>query len=140
MTSPIQLELFAPPALSATTLQQEWFSRMIPDREGASAFIIMIRGEGDPQPPKKAARHSDRDKAPHLTLRKQSVSQWRERICAVLSDGVARTFNAMCVTIAGLTADICGGEIPEDALWSLVQDGAVEFTTVAPILFRSAAK
>jgi hypothetical protein len=55
----------------------------------------------------------------------------------VLSDGAPRTFNALCVVIGGLTADICGGETPERALWSLVQERAVEFTTVAPIFFRS---
>ena len=129
-----QLELFSAPARPARV--DEWFSRVLPDRAGVSAYVIMIRDADDPAPPPKAALHCDRDKAPHLTLRTQSVETWRDAFRLLVNDGAARTFNAMCVTIAGLTADICAGEVPEAALWSLVEEGSVAFTMAAPILFR----
>ena len=141
MTSAIQLELFSTTKTTrAERLDDEWSSGVLPDRDGINAFVIMIRGKDDPPPPKKAERHSDRDKTPHLTLRKQSVEWWREQLRALLGDGAPRTFNALCVTVAGLTADICGGETPEDALWSLAHERVVEFTSAAPILFRMAAR
>ena len=127
-----QLELFSAPARPARI--DEWFSGVLPDRDGMSAYVIMIRDAHDPAPPPKAALHSDRDKAPHLTLRTQSVCSAAFRL--LVNDGAARTFNAMCVTIAGLTADICAGEVPEAALWSLVEEGAVAFSMAAPVLFR----
>ena len=129
-----QLELFKAPGPVARI--DEWFSRVLPDRTGINAYIIMHRDAGDPAPPPKAALHSDRDKAPHRTLRTQSVASWRDAFRALTADGHARTFNAMCVTIAGLTADICAGEVPEAALWSLVEEGVIAFTAQAPILFR----
>ena len=134
----MQLDLFSKSdVMLPEARDQEWFSGVLPDHEGSNAFVIMIRDKNDPQPPKKAERHADRDKAPHFTLRKQSIEKWRDQISALLSYGRPRTFNALCVVIAGLTADICGGETPERAIWSLVQQRAVEFTTVAPILFRA---
>lgn len=113
-----QLELFttAPAEISA-----DWTTGALPDRRGVNAYIIVIRSPDDP---KRTPRRRDGDKAPHLTLLKQSMHRWRDAISALLEDGKARTFNAICVELSGLTADICLDEAPEHALWSLEKNGA----------------
>ena len=96
-----QLELFAP---SLRPIEAEWLTGMLPDRSGTSAYVILIRSPNDP---KRAPRQRGSDKAPHLTLRRQSMPKWRDAIAALLDDGRAMTFNAICVQLCGLTADIC---------------------------------
>jgi len=96
--------------------------------------VIAVRAPADPQ---RAPRQRGADKAPHLSLRRQGITEWRASISDLLADGKARTFNAICVILSGLTADICLDEVPEHALWSLVEQSRVEFTLHAPILFRT---
>jgi hypothetical protein len=115
-----------------------WHTGIVPKRWGAAAYVIMIRASEDPKPPKKAAKHEDRDKTPHRTLQADDPNRWRADLLRVLSDGRRRTFNSLCVLIGGVTADIAGGELPEDMLWQLVEEGHVEFTDHAPIFFRLA--
>ena len=43
-------------------------------------------------------------RAPRLTLRRQSMPKWRDAIAALLDDGRAMTFNAICRELCGLTA------------------------------------
>lgn len=130
-----QLELFPAPA-PVLPPAADWWTGAVPDLSGSACYIIMIRAPGDPECPPKPKNHAERDKAPHLTLRKQEMADWKRAIAQLLGDGAARTFNSVCVTLCGLTADICGGEVPEEALWSLVEGGTVEHTAEAPILFR----
>ncbi|MCC6810530.1 MAG: hypothetical protein IT381_24080 [Deltaproteobacteria bacterium] len=125
-----QLELFASAPVEVTA---DWLTGVLPDRSGMGAYIILIRSPDDPE---RAPRQKGSDKAPHLTLRKQSIAKWRDAIAALLEDGRAVTFNAICLELAGLTADICLDEVPEHALWSLVEQGRVTYSTEAPILFR----
>ena len=134
MTS-VQLDLFP-----EAPRRCEWLTRVLPDRSGMSAYVIMIRGKADPERPPQPRQHSQRDKTPHLTLRKQTRHAWRDSFVMLLGDGEPRTFNALCVLLSGLTADICAGLVPEDALWSLVEEGAVEFTMEAPVLFRRTSR
>ncbi|MCC6807066.1 MAG: hypothetical protein IT381_06560 [Deltaproteobacteria bacterium] len=116
-------------------VDSEWQTGALPDRTGASAYVVLIRAPDDPQ---RAPRERGSDKAPHLTLRKQSLATWRDRIAALLDDGKERTFNAICVELCGLTADICFDEKPEHALWSLVGASRVAYSVTAPIKFRIA--
>lgn len=136
----MQLELFPRRATVAPAHPDDaWVTGVLPDRTGMRAYVIVIRDANDPSPPPKAALHKDRDKTPHLTLRKQTIEWWRDQIAATLADGVARTFNALCVIVGGVTADICLGELPEHALWSLVAESRVAYSMMAPIKFRSNA-
>lgn len=125
-----QLDLFA---TKPVEILADWITGALPDRSGMSAYVVLIRSPDDP---KRAPRQKGSDKAPHLTLRKQPVTKWRDAIAALLDDGRARTFNAICLELSGLTADICFDEVPEHALWSLVSDSRLTYSTTAPILFR----
>jgi hypothetical protein len=75
------------------------------------------------------------DRAPHLTLAKTRAADWRVAILRHLSDGKARTLNRIGVELLDKTADILFGSPVDEALWSLVADGLVEHTLVAPIRF-----
>jgi hypothetical protein len=109
------------------------------DRSGAAAYVHLIRALDDPERPSRPARELRRDVSPHLTLRRTTtVEQWRTRLVELLGDGVPRTFNRIGIELCGLTADILFSTPADPALWSLVDDGAIEMTLEAPILFRRA--
>lgn len=119
----------------------EWHSEPV-DRSGTGAFVHLIRSDDDAKrsPCPKGGR---KDRAPHETMRRKgpaAITEWREAIRAKLADGVPRTFNALCVEIGDITADVAYCEAPDLALWELVCDGALQHTIKAPILFRLTPK
>jgi hypothetical protein len=120
---PLQLEMFP-----------EWVTGQRPDTSGAYAYVIMIMASEDP---KRSPRKKGSDKTPHQTLRKDDPESWRAGFMRILGDGKPRTFNALCIMLADLNASICGGEMPEEVLWQLVEAGAVEYTMHAPVMFRA---
>lgn len=114
---------------------RDWFTGTA-DRSGLSAFTHLIRAKGDPEE-RKARGGAKSDKTPHKTLERTPVETWRKQLLDLLVDGEPRTFNRICVEVVdGHTADVCFQENPNRALWQLVDEGLVEHTTDAPILFR----
>lgn len=101
-----------------------------------SQYTIMIRGENDPK--RRQRGREAGDVTPHRTLAKGNVEDFERAIVALLSDGRERTFNAISVDLLDKPADVTGGTKFEDAVWNCVLRGEIEFTTVAPILFRAA--
>jgi len=129
-----QFSLFNQPKRPTTF---EWTHDPV-DQEGLAAFTHLIRAPDDPD--RSPRPHGGRaDKTPHQTLRRggrETFMAWRSEIVATLGDGTPRTFHRLCVEIADLGADIGFQETPDFALWSLVDQGILEHTLEAPILFR----
>jgi hypothetical protein len=118
---------------------ERWVTRWRPDyaEHPMSQYTIMIRGESDPE--RRERGREAGDVAPHRTLEKGKVEDFERAIVELLSDGRERTFNAISVEMLDKPADITAGSKVEEALWNCVLRGEVEFTTVAPILFRARA-
>lgn len=119
------------------TADRTWCDETV-DRSGTMSFVHLIRGPDDPErtPRPKGGR---KDRAPHLTMRRKgpaAIDEWTKAIRAKLADGTPRTFNALCVEIGDVTADVVFGEAPDIALWALVCEGELEHTIDAPVLFR----
>jgi hypothetical protein len=107
------------------------------DRSGAAQYTHLIRGAVDPErSPRPVGGREDR--SPHLTLSTIEVTVCREQILTLLSDGCARTFNAIGVELLDHTADTLLGSPYDVALWQLVDEDQLEHTLEAPILFRVA--
>lgn len=109
------------------------------DRSGLARFTHIARAAGDPDrtdirllPPELR----DRTAAWRRGLAKRDPAEFRAPILALLSDGAARTFNAVGVLLLDKTADNLLDLPPDVALWTLVADGLVEHTEHGPILFR----
>lgn len=117
----------------------EWVTGLAVDRSGVAAFVHLVRAPDDP-PEAPRGSGSERRKlwgvAPHVAIEKRSRDDWRQEIVKLMVDGKARTFNAICVTLTGLTADVCFGLPPDGALWMLVEEQLLEHTLTAPVLFR----
>jgi hypothetical protein len=107
------------------------------DRSGAAQYTHLIRGANDPErSPRPVGGREDR--APHLTLATVEISVCRDQILTLLSDGSARTFNAIGVELLDHTADTLFGSPYDTALWQLVDEDQLEHTLEAAILFRVA--
>ena len=105
------------------------------DRSDIAGYLHLIRGEGDPErSPRPVGGRIDR--APHRTLADVSVEKCCEDIIGLLADGRPRTFNAIGVELLDHTADTLLGSPYDEALWQLVERGAIEHTLDVPILFR----
>ena len=117
---------------------ERWHTRVRPryDLDPMQQFTIMIRGENDPERRKRGREAGD--VTPHRTLARGKVEDFERAIVELLSDGRERTFNAISIELLDKPADVTGGTKVEDALWNCALRGEVEFTTVAPILFRRA--
>jgi hypothetical protein len=106
------------------------------DRSGAAQYTHLIRAAGDPErSPRPFGGREDR--SPHLTLATVEVTICREQILSLLSDGRARTFNAIGVELLDHTADTLLGSPYDVALWQLVDEDQLEHTLDAPVLFRA---
>lgn len=116
---------------------KEWITGKMPWRGQMYAYLIMVRAPEDEEPARKG------DPQWWRAWKKQNdMGTLRERILSTLmqASSVGITFNHICVAIAGTTADVLGGTAMEDALWSLVVTGDVEFFNQTPIRFRVTAK
>lgn len=99
---------------------------------GAMAYTHLIRSPSDPL---RSPRHFT--KATRLRW-KDPISRWSDAILGLLANQEPRTFNAIVVELADVTADMAFLEAPDHALWGLVSTGKVEHTPQAPVLFRLA--
>ncbi len=115
---------------------REWVTRALPDRSGAFAFTALIRAPDDPERSPRGAHGRDRMALWRRHLKKDSSETWFFRIGDLLLDGVPRTMNRIGVELLDKTADILLQTPFEDGLWQLVEEGHVEFTMDAPVLFR----
>lgn len=116
-----------------------WITEKLPDRSGLAAFTILIRAKDDPErSDPRALPEALRDRTARWRGRIKSlpIDACKEAIAALLADGTPRTFNRIGVELWDKTADLLLDLPPELALWELVAEGRVEFTTKAPILFR----
>jgi hypothetical protein len=106
------------------------------DRTGVARYLHLIRDPDDPErSPRPVGGRPDR--APHRTLSARPVATCCEDILRLLSDGRARTFNAIGVELLDLTADTLFGSPYNKALWELVERQELEHTLDIPILFRA---
>ena len=105
------------------------------DRSGITAYLHLIRSAQDPErSPRPEGGRLDR--APHRTLTRTAVDHWAARICERMADGVARTFNRIGVELLDQSSDMLLDSPVDQALWQLVDQGTLEHTMEAPILFR----
>lgn len=117
---------------------REWWQRL-PDRSGAYDYVVLIRAPDDPERaprPKGRGRVATQDVAPHLTIRRTPASTWASKIAAHMNDGTPRTFNRIAMELTGKTADVVATTTFHDAIWLLVEQGVLEYTPDAPVLFR----
>jgi hypothetical protein len=122
-----------PPAAPAAP--REFVLGVAVDHSDIAGYLHLIRGQGDPErSPRPVGGRLDR--APHRTLADVSVEKCSEEIIGLLTDGRARTFNAIGVELLDHTADTLLGSPYDQALWHLVGREAVEHTLDVPILFR----
>lgn len=122
--------------MSEPTNTREWFTRVRPSyaHDPMLQFTIMIRGENDPE--RRQRGREAGDVTPHHTIAKASTKTFEHAIASLMSDGHERTFNAISIEVLDKPADVTGGSRFEDAIWNCVLRGDLEFTAVAPILFR----
>lgn len=117
--------------------RREWVTGAAVDRSGAAQYIVLIRAPGDPDETRARGGGAGRTAFWRGQMRPEHEPHWKALIWNLLRDGRPRTFNRLCVEIAGVTADVAAGKAPEQALWALVEDRYVEHTLRAPILFRA---
>jgi hypothetical protein len=124
----------------AADAAEEWTSEPV-DRDGPAAFVHLIRGPSDPAEMPRGVTSERRERwgvAPHRKLDGTRVGHWTGPLLKLIREQPELTFNALCVTLTGLTADVAFGTPLDDALWALVERGLVEHTRVAPIRWRAA--
>jgi hypothetical protein len=93
----------------------------VPDRSGLAQYTHLIRHETDPEETLARGSAEDGRDSTHWAKIDKSPEAWATKILELLSDGKARTFNRICVTLTGTTADVWAGKPPDDGLWLLVE-------------------
>lgn len=116
------------------TLQTTWHTGAIPDRTGALAYVEIIRHPDDPERTPREERSKDATRWRRELRAHPSV--WGGRLLEHLMDGRPRTLNRIAVELVDFTADVVVGTPLAEALWALVEAGAVEHTPQAPVFFR----
>ena len=127
------------------TAKTKWFTGKF-DRSCSANYIHLIRSPDDPERLSREERHRriglrhgrDVTATAWKKLDDCSIAKWKERILAGLRDGKPRTWNRLILEITNFhyTADVVFGKRPDKALWALVEEGKVELTAEAPVLFR----
>lgn len=111
-----------------------WLTGAIPDRSGALAYVEIFRHPDDPERTPRELR--SRDVTRWRRELRAHASVWGPRLLQHLGDGAARTLNRLAVEVVDFTADVVLGTPLAEALWALVEAGAVEYTPQAPVFFR----
>lgn len=99
-----------------------------------SRYTEIIRHSKDPERTPRGARPTDVSRWRREL--KGHPSKWGPKLLEHMRDGVPRTLNRLALELVDFTADIVLGTALNEALWALVEVGAVEFTPQAPIFFR----
>jgi hypothetical protein len=118
-------------------LRAEWFTgnALAEERGGAGLYVEMIRHPMDPERSPRGTHGADGPLRWKRDL-KAHPSVWGARISNLLKDGKPRTLNGLSVELVDFGADITAGSPLGEALWALVEAGAVEHTGAAPLRFR----
>lgn len=104
--------------------------------KGIAYFTAMIRCPNDPERSPRP-KGGQKDRSPHLTLKKLSWVDMRQFVYNGLAKHGASTINRLAVLELNLTADVLMGSGHfDEALWGLVEAGWIEHTNKAPIKFR----
>jgi hypothetical protein len=114
---------------------REWHSVELPDRSAQYAYLVVVRGDGDPERSPRPAGGRD-DRAPHRTLGKTCPEDWFAVILATLEEIGESTMHRLSVHILDKDSSIVFKSPFEEALWALVGRGELEMTWEAPVLFR----
>lgn len=114
----------------------EWETRAIPDRSGDYAFVEMVRADDDPERLPREQAGEDNALRWKRTFKKSKPADWGPRVLELLADGTPRTMHRIGVELVDLDGSIVAGSPLGEAVWALVEAGALEFTMVAPIFFR----
>lgn len=124
----------APPPRDLAALT--WVTGLAAERGGMAVFTHLIRAPGDPErQPREATR--DGRALWRRKLTKMPSAAFRRPLLSLLASGPPRTFNALGVELLDKTSDVLFQLPPDVALWWLVEQGFVEHTMEAPILFRA---
>lgn len=96
----------------------------LPDRSGLARYTHLIRGPEDLD--ETMPRHKGRRDPIHWKKISQDTSHWKSKILEFFDahEGPA-TWNTIAVTITGTTADIWMDDVPDRALWELVEEFAL---------------
>lgn len=120
----------------------EWFSgHWWGKTHPMDGFTHIARSPLDPERESREERRKKFGKSAASEWKKLTggcVDAWRRLISRILADGEPRTFNAIMLEASEgtHTADVAHAKDPDKALWSLVEEGAVEHTSEVPIFFR----
>lgn len=110
-----------------------WWQHL-PNRNGLASYVHLIRSPLDPKRSPRRARRGQETR--WRDLGRIAPEEWADRICALLADGRLRTFNAIAVELADVTANVVAGKSMDRGLWMAVEDGRLEYTEYAPVLWR----
>lgn len=111
-----------------------WDTGYVVPEDRRNGYTHLIRSPDDP---KRSPRPKGgwKDRAPHLTLRKANRLVLGLRLLEVLGEQEL-TLNSIAVLGWDLTADVVFTTPINDILWDLVEQGVLEHSMKAPILFR----
>jgi hypothetical protein len=107
----------------------------LPDRSGIQAYLVVEMAEDDPER-KPRPVGGQKDKTPHRTIAKMDAGQVRIVLLQHMADGVARTMNRIGIELWDKPSSVLFQSKVETELWQLVEEGELEFTMEAPVLFR----
>lgn len=116
-------------------MAETWVTGQLPDRSGIYVYTALIRAPDDPER-KPRPLGGQLDRTPHHTFARRLIPDIKEEILAHMQDGCARTMNCIGVELWDKTADIMSQTNAERAIWQAVEEGTLEFTMEAPVLFR----
>lgn len=111
-----------------------WASGYTVPRSMRDGYTHMIRSLEDPPRSDRPGR-GDYVIAKWKKQHSRAVAEFEAEVLTYLSDGRARTFNHISVTLYDYTADVAGPNMT-DAVFNLVERGKIEHSLQAPIRFR----
>ena len=128
-----QISLFgAPPPAESS---EDFWSNGYPDWTiPAIEFVLAIWGPDDPE--RSPRDGSDMSALWRKAIKAQTIDDHKPLIAALLSDGIERTFNRICIELYDKTGTAMLRLPPELAIWTLNDEQTIEHTNEAPIRWR----
>lgn len=119
-------------------MAHRWLTGYAP-LEWRTAYTHVIRAPDDPDEKDTRGHDGTRQRrwgmAPHKVIATMDPDRIVDVLISTLGDE-AMTFNALSVRAFDLTADITYDTRVDRLLWDLVEEGVLEHTEAAPVLFR----
>lgn len=120
-----------------TRTKRTWSTGARPDTSGARAYTILIRAPWEDMDTRgRNAGGGAKGTEGAAKAKAVSPDAWYPALHALFAGDARLTFNQVCVTVAGRTADLMFKGGLEEAVWRLVEERMLEHTMRAPILFR----